>query len=166
MWWQVYSWARLKQLEAPYCPPSLEYMFCPPNLQWEPFSMTQPWEAMCCWDPLDNICALTQLKLLYKTFKILVDKCRYLLVLGHLKASFVYKFPCLLNLPPTNLEWPSMYGCQFQISPEKFLRLRTNNDLFSLIIFIYNFTSFFFKKIPQCICFKIYKICLVCFSFC
>ena len=48
------------------------------------------------------------------------------------KTSLVCKFRCLLNLPPTNLEWsasffhlslPSVFGGQFQISPRKLLRL-------------------------------------------
>lgn len=45
------------------------------------------------------------------------------------------KFPCLLNLPPANLDWSasffglslsSVYWSQFQIAPRKLLRLQTN----------------------------------------
>ena len=52
------------------------------------------------------------------------------------KTSLICKFPCLLNLPPTNLEGaasflglslPSMYGGYFQILPRKFPRFWRNN---------------------------------------
>lgn len=40
--------------------------------------------------------------------QILVDKCRnLLLILLLLKNNLRREFPCLLNLPLTNLEWPS-----------------------------------------------------------
>ena len=49
--------------------------------------------------------------------------------------NLLCKFPCLLNLPPANLDWSvsffglslsSVYWSQFQIAPRKLLRLQTN----------------------------------------
>ena len=63
---------------------------------------------MCCWDHLYSICDWTQLMPLINLFlKILVGRCRDLLILQLLKTSLKCKLPCLLHLPPTSLEWPA-----------------------------------------------------------
>ena len=62
----------------------------------------------------------------YKLFKTLLERCRNLLLLPMPKTSLVGKFPSLINLPPTKLEWPSSfcslslpsaYAVPFWISP-------------------------------------------------
>ena len=62
----------------------------------------------------------------YKLFKMLLERYRNLLLLPMPKTSLVGKFPSLINLPPTKLEWPasfcslslpSAYAVPFWISP-------------------------------------------------
>ena len=50
---------------------------------------------------------LNPIKVSVSTFKILVGRCGDLLTLQNAKTSLVCKFPCLFNLPHTNLEWPA-----------------------------------------------------------
>lgn len=70
------------------------------------------------------------------TFRILAGRCEDLLILQPLMTSLICRFPCLLNLLPTNVKWSasffplsllSVYGDQFQISSRKFQSLWTNN---------------------------------------
>ena len=101
--------------------------------------------AMCYWDGLDRVHDWTQLSPLSK-LKILVGRCKELLVLRLPKTTFVGKFLCLLNMPPTNLEWsasffglflPSSYGGQFQISPGKLPTVPTNSFILGDGYFLY-----------------------------
>ena len=77
-------------------------------------------EQCVIWDHLDGICDWTQLRPLYTLLNSGGQGWRAHLVAT--KFSLVCKFPCLLNLPRTNLEWsasffslslPSMYGGRF-----------------------------------------------------
>lgn len=42
-----------------------------------------------------------------------------LLDLWQTKASLICKVPCLLNLPPINLEWPTSFFGYFLYSPDR-----------------------------------------------
>lgn len=92
------------QSEAPYPFPCLWDVCCPWFPQQEPFSGIKPFErAMSCWDHLDWIHDWTQGRSPYKllTFWWWVGRSIHLAVT---KTSLIYEYPCLFNLPPTNLE--------------------------------------------------------------
>lgn len=126
MWPPVDLWTGSWQSEVPHplpCPWNVASAFfpCSPRLP-QGHSLEI---LMWCWDRLDGICEPIQLRVLYKllSFGRQVQRST---VFVPLKTSLVYKFPCLLNLPPTNLEWtasflslslPSLYGGQFQMTP-------------------------------------------------
>lgn len=50
------------------------------------------------------------------------------------KTNLICKFLCFLNLPPSDMEWPTFfslslpckYGGRFQVSARELLRVRTN----------------------------------------
>lgn len=82
--------------------------------------------VMWCWDHLDCIHDWIQVRFLYEHLRFWQMKRRDLPILQPPKTTLGCKFPCLLNSPPTNLEWatsflglflPSVYGDQFQIIP-------------------------------------------------
>ena len=77
------------------------YQYIPPTISHTSSSLEK---ARCCWDHLDWICWLNPSKASVWTFKVMV-RCRDL-GFGLLKASLLCKFPCLLNMPPNDLEWP------------------------------------------------------------
>lgn len=100
-------------------------------------SVIQPWESNVFMMPSGLNRWLNPVKACIWTFKVLVDRCRNLLMLWLSKAILMHKFPCLLKLPSASLEWPasffclplpSMYGRQFWISPREVQRLQTNRD--------------------------------------
>lgn len=75
------------------------------------------------------------------------------LYLSHSWSSLVYKFPCVLKLPPANPEWsafsfhrslPSVYRGQFQVSPGEAPSLRPTEGC--LHVLYYNS----FQYITQC----------------
>lgn len=68
-------------------------------------SRIQPWGSRCVLDLLDCVC---EWRPLYK-LKILVSECQDLLLLWPPKKSLVCKFPCVLNLPPADLEWSFLH---------------------------------------------------------
>lgn len=65
---------------------------------------TWPWESMVLRLSVLNMW-LISVKASTWTFRILVARFRSLLALCHLKSSLICKFPCLLKLPPSDLEW-------------------------------------------------------------
>ena len=89
----------------------------------------------CSWDHLDGRW-LYPVEASIQPFKILVGRCGNLLFIWPLKTSLMSKFPCLVNLPPTNLECSafffgslfSMCGNKFQISPGNLLRFQTSSS--------------------------------------
>lgn len=64
-----------------------------------------------------------------------MGRCGDLFIILPPKTSLMGTFPCLVNLPPTNLECSAFFfgfllsvcGNQFQISPENLLRLPTSS---------------------------------------
>lgn len=87
------------------------------------------------WDQLDDTHDWTQLRSQYKLWFGGQLLRSYFMPKTEVSSFLIYKFPCLLSLPPTNLEWPasffglplaSPYGDQFQIMPLKLPRLQTN----------------------------------------
>lgn len=72
-------------------------------------SGTQPWERNVLLRPSGLYLWLNPVKAFIQTLKILAGRCRDLLVLQPLKTSLIHKFPCLLKLPPTNLEWSASF---------------------------------------------------------
>lgn len=93
----VDSKARPGQSEAP------PHLPCPWNVpsahnshSGSPFQEHSLEKVRCCWDHLDDICDWTHLRSLCKLLRSV-----YLVAL---KTSLICKFPCLLKLPPANLE--------------------------------------------------------------
>lgn len=91
-------------------PGPLGFMFCPPFPWPEPFSRMQPWEhAMLVRPPGCYVSDWTQLRPLCKLLR-----CWQMWRSPRRAAtyrSFLGKSPCLLNLPPANMEaLPSIYG--------------------------------------------------------
>ena len=128
-----WSWA-IRVSSLPFL--FLECRHCPSFSHLELFQGCSLERARCCWDYLDCICDCTQLRTLYKLLDSGGKIWRSNLVAAQDKPC-KHKSPCLLNLPPTHLEWfayflclslPSMYGGQFQISPRQFPRLWTNSE--------------------------------------
>ena len=72
-------------------------------------SRMQPWESKVLLRPSGLNIWLNPVKASIYTFKILVGRCRDLFILWPPKTSFVNKFPCLLTLPLTNLEWSAFF---------------------------------------------------------
>ena len=104
------------------CPWNLHYAHC--SHSGSHFQRCRLEKITCCWDDLDGKHDRTRLRPLDK-LKILEGWCRNLLILWLPKINLVFEFPCLLDLPPTSLEWsasyfslsqPSVYGDQFQNS--------------------------------------------------
>lgn len=92
-----WTWAIGGSLPSP-CKPSLECAFCRLFPQPKPFERT-----MCCWDYLDSIPDWTLLKPHYRLLRLWqMGRSTHL---QPPKTSLVCTFPCLLNLPPINLEW-------------------------------------------------------------
>ena len=126
----------------PTSPLSLESVFYLPSLLQEVTPRIQPWDRKCGFETI-WIGYMTELSYVPTSiFNILVGRCGHHLVLQLPVTSLVSKFPCLLNLPPTNLEWstsclglslPSKYRGRFQITLRKLLkRLQANININSL----------------------------------
>ena len=93
----------------PPLPPSWECTFCPPFPQWELVSRRQPWQSKVLLRPSGQCTWLNPFKAsLY--VKILAGAGRDL---AAPKTSLVGRFSCLLDLPPTNLEWPACFSGLF-----------------------------------------------------
>lgn len=68
-------------------------------------SGTQPWESKV----LLTLSGLNIWLTPVNASKILVGRCRDLLILQPPKTGLLCKSPCLLNLLPINLEWPASF---------------------------------------------------------
>lgn len=77
-------------------PLTFECMFFPLFLQEEPLQRYNLERPVCCGDHLDAVW-LNSVKASIYIWRLLP------------KTSLLYRFPCLLNLPPTNLDWPSPF---------------------------------------------------------
>lgn len=128
-------WVGPRQLKA------LHLLACPQNVHSAHCSHSQSCfkdtalKEECVVEPIWWVYVTEPSKGFYLTFKILVGGLRHLYFLQLPKTSLLCKFPCLLKLPPTNLEWSgsffilsliSTYRGQFQISPGKLRRFQTN----------------------------------------
>ena len=100
---------------------SLELMCCPPFPQLEPFSRMQPWKSKVVLRPYGQCTWLNSVKPLYKRYDSGGQVWRSTCLAAAQHKPHV-KLPCLLHLPPTNLEWPAfffslsfpcVYGVQF-----------------------------------------------------
>lgn len=63
-------------------------------------------EQTYCWEHLDGMCDWRPLKSLYK-LKVLEGRWGDQLLMQLSKTSLICKFCCILDGPPTNLEWPA-----------------------------------------------------------
>lgn len=62
------------------------------------------WIMWWWWDYLDCVPDWTQLRLLYRFLRFWQASVEIYLSCGHKRQDSKVKFPCFLNLPPTNLE--------------------------------------------------------------
>lgn len=69
---------------------------------------------MCYWDYLEWVPIWSQLRPIYELEKFWWMGAKNLLVLKQPNTSLVNKFPCLLNLSPTNPECPAYLGTGFR----------------------------------------------------
>lgn len=77
--------------------------FCLQFPERELFSRIQPWECKVLWRPSGLILWLNPVKSSIHTFNHLTGKYG---TMSYVMQNMSYVFPCLLNLLPTNLEWP------------------------------------------------------------
>lgn len=121
-------------------PPSLECTFCPLFPPWELFQGCGLERVRRRWDHLDCVRNNPVKVSTYKLVKILVGQYGDLFILQPPKADLIYRFPCWLKLPPTNLKWsasffslslPFVHGVHFQISPRELPRSHTNTQIAS-----------------------------------
>ena len=137
-WSPTDLWAGLRHLGAPQPPPcswSVHPAIC--SYDGNCSKDVQPWESNVLLRPSRLYMWLNPIKASMWTFKILEGRLQNSIHLLVPKTNLIWKFPCLLNLLPTNLEWlasffhlslPSVYGGQFQISPSNLLRIWTNRN--------------------------------------
>lgn len=85
-------------------PATLERGFCLCSWLLAAAARIQPWGSDVVLLCLDRICDWAELRPLHKLFRFGGQVCRSTCPAP--KTSFLNKFPCLLNLPPTNLEGP------------------------------------------------------------
>ena len=81
--------------------PVLGMYVLPTFPQWEPFSRMWPWEKMC----ENHLGGLHDWTLLRPVYKLLRFWRVGVEIYSPSKKSHICKFPCLLTLPPTSLEW-------------------------------------------------------------
>lgn len=144
IWPQVYPCAGPRQLEEPLTPSPVLGMYVLVIISiLGNVSRIQSWESNVSMWPSGLNRWLNPGKASIEMIKDLVGRCRDLLILWLSKTSNVYKFPWLLKLPPTNLEWSafffclslsSMYETEFWISPRELQMLEINLDLRSFHI--------------------------------
>ena len=98
-----------------FSPPSLSSgcMPPPPFSQWEPVSRLQPSENKVFWGQFDRVHYWTQLRALYKLLRFWWAWAEIYLSFS-LQDKTLMEIPCMLNLPPTNLDWPSYTGASFR----------------------------------------------------
>lgn len=93
--------------------------------------------AICCWDDLNSMCDWTQLRLLHILLRFWLGRCEDPLIVQQHRTSLICKFPCLINLLLTNLDWaasflilslPPLRRGQFQISFEELPSFWTNTS--------------------------------------
>ena len=123
-WPSSWTWAIGEIGGTPPPTLSLECAFCLPYPLSEPASRMPPQNR-------NVVLRLSGLGTDWTHLRILYNLLRYggqvqnLLILQLPMTNLLSKFPCILNLPSTNLEWPafffcltlpSVYGAQFQIN--------------------------------------------------
>ena len=91
----------------------LHFFSCPWNVHHHPhsgshFQGCSPERARCSWDHFDWMCCWIQVRRLYKLLRFWWVSVEIYSLLLWLPTSLLSKFlSCLLNLPPTHLEWPA-----------------------------------------------------------
>ena len=125
-WPENWTWAIRGSSLPPLC---LEWTVHPPFPQWELFQGHSLERAVCCWAHLGGILDWTQLRPLYNFLRFAGWVCRCTRLAASPDTSLLSKFPCLLNLTPTNLEWPaSFFGHSLPSSMGNSLRLHPGSS--------------------------------------